>query len=445
MSAAWIAWGCALTLAVQDTPADARVQDAPVLEAEAARVRRSLRAWFAAQQDVLRNSDEEATGILRAAALRAWPRGQIGESWLAHVERQRALFADTFHYAPTPVEVPELRGMRVHVPANYDPAHPVPAIVHVRSQRQSAVRVGPMPVLSGALIVSVTPLDLQALMRPADANRAFVVAASRLAMTPLTAALAGKLWALHEGEVDDELVQRGLFALLGILQRHYHLDRERVLVDAMRTACRPILRAATQAPDRFAGIVLRAPQGEHDIAVDNLSGVHVLVLRSGGGSAVTALERAFTAVPDGRCEVRNADEVNAEELGAWCAERRRHLLRPHVRLLMPAFGVVDGFWVTDISAGGDPMEGPARIDVVADRAAARIKVTTWRIEHFSLLLNDALIDLDHGFVLDVNGAEIALRRARSAAFLCDGVLRRFDPGFLFTTAISIDVPRTRKG
>jgi hypothetical protein len=271
---------------------------------------------------------------------------------------------------------------------------------------------------------------------------------TRVAWHTPAAAAVGRLVSVLRGEIDDrlddELVERGLLFVIGVVQRHLNVDRDRIYVDGAGSACGAVLRAATAFPDRFAAVVLREPQSVPGVAYDNLSGVDVLVLGNEAIADVTAgLRRAVGAVWDGRCDVRDAGRFGDEQVARWCSMRSRNLMRARVKLVMRPDGVVDGYWVAGISAdlGTSAAEGPASIEVEADRSAARIRVTSWRIERFSLLLNDALIDLDKQFTLDVNGVVVTLRRSRSLSFLGQTVSDRFDSRFLFTTALSIDVPR----
>ncbi len=427
---------CALALIAQSDADDLR------------RLRADVQAWFAAHHAATAPEAAPEVDRLRAQVSRDWPRGQRGQQWLRNLSQQQALFAGCFQYSSPPSSVSALPGVSVRVPASYDALRPIPAIVQVwpRTGTAAAARRYGVTVSSDeAIVIEVTPYELQSMARPRPPTAAQTLgaAAVRDAMTVATGALGGRLWAYAEGEVDDDLVQRGLFALLGVVQRHYNIDRERVIMDAAGAACRPVLRAAMSAPDRFAGVILRAPRATQDIPVDNLAGIPVLLLRRpGNGSEVTSLQKAF-AITDGQCDVYDVGAVDTEQLTTWCGERRRELLRKHVRLIMRPDGIVDGYWVSVVSAdlGTSSLDGLAYIDVVADRAVGRITVQTHRIERFSLLLNDALIDLDRKFELRVNGVQISMRRSRSLSFLCDTVLQRFDPGFLFTTAISIEVPR----
>ena len=428
---------CALALIAQSDADDLR------------RLRADVQAWFVAHHAATAPQAVPQVDRLRAQVLRDWPRGQRGQQWLRDLSRQQALFSGCFRYSMPLSSPPALHGVTVRVPASYDASRPTPAVVQVwpRTGTEAVARRYGVTVSSDdAIVIEVTPNELQSMARPRPPTLAQTlgVAAVREAMTSATGALGGRAWAWVLGDVDDDLVQRGLFALLGVVQRHYNIDRERVIMDAAGGACRPVLRAAMSAPDRFAGVILRAPRATQDIPVDNLAGIPVLVLRRPtNGSEVTSLQRAFAAVPDGLCEVYDVAAFDVEQLMSWCSERRRELLRKHVRLFMRPDGIVDGSWVSVVSAdlGASSAEGLAHIDVVADRAAGRITVLAHRIERFSLLLNDALIDLDREFELRVNGVQISMRRARSLSFLCDTVLQRFDPGFLFTTAISIEVPR----
>lgn len=429
--------GCALVLLAQDG-------------GDEARVRSTLRAWAEAERAAARAAFAEPATEARARAVaerrrielfRAWPRGARGEAWLRDIGRLRALFAGCFAYGAPELDLP---GVRVAVPERYDPEHAVPAIIEVWP-RTGAARFGPRLSDANALVVTTSPARLQAMVRryqPRTAGEAFLALLVQVAMRTPAAALAGQLWATGPGAADEEAMQRGLFFLIGEVQRRFHVDRDRLIVDAAGAGCRIALRAGAVAPDRFAGLVLRAPQALPDVPVENLVGVGVLLLRRDRDEpGARALAQALAA--DSSFAEHDLAAVEPRELRRWQAQRRRELFRPRVSLVIPRDRLIDGWWVSEVGAGAldDELDDHARLVVSADREAARITVFAHRVESFELLLNDALIDLDRPFTLDVNGVEVVMRRSRSLALLCDLALARFDPGFLFTTSITVTVPR----
>ena len=60
---------------------------------------------------------------------------------------------------------------------------------------------------------------------------------------------------------------------------------------------------------------------------------------------------------------------------------------------------------------------------------------------FKLSLNDELVDLDRTFVLVVNGKEIWERKTRSLEFLAEEMFKRYDPSRIFTTQVTVRVPK----
>lgn len=401
-------------------------------------VRTELRAWYAAS---LRGPRPDAGEWHRLRLLRLWPARAEGEAWLRDMKRLRDVFARCFQYEPLAEDAfADLPGIEVHVPAAYDPLVPMPVTFELRGRPGGhAPAAGRRPRIH----VRTTPALLQALMQPPRRPTTVEVVLAILQRLTAPSRLSRSLlaeWRRRHGGQDDDLVQRGLFLVIGAVQRRVHVDRDGMCLDGEGTACAAVLRAATAAPDRFAAVVLRDPDDVPAVAYENLAGIPVLIARRGPGDEVIERLRQALSVREGQYEVRRTSD---EQVVDWCSRQRRHLMRSHVALVMRQDDVVDGYWVAGISADltSPGAEEPARIDVVADKVQARITVRTRRIERFSLLLNDDLIDLDREFVLEVNDVAVTLRRSRSLSFLGQIVGERFDPSFLFTTALAIDVPR----
>lgn len=411
-----------------------------------ARVRDALRIWYAAERAGEPAGLDGLAEQHRLRVLRLWPAHAAGDAWLRDADLLRRLFAGCFAYgAFEPAMFAELAGVEVQVPPGYDPATPWPTTVEVRPRLRDERRAGRGPA-GGGIVVRTTPGRLQALLRPPRRTSLgqFGLALARLLAATPAHSLALALATAGQGPLDDEVVQRGLFFTIGVIQRRLNVDRDRLYLEGAGAACDTVLRAATAAPDRFAAVVLRSPSAPPSAPCDNLAGIPVLVLAAGpGDGAAAALRRAIGAVDGGSVEVRSDRGFEDGQLRSWLRQRVRRLMRERVTLVMRADAAVDGYWVSGISAdlGTSPFDDPARIEVVADRGRGRITVNAWRIERFSLLLNDELIDLDREFTLVVNGERVTMRRTRSLSFLTQTVADRFDPGFLFTTALAVDVPR----
>jgi mevalonate pyrophosphate decarboxylase len=82
--------------------------------------------------------------------------------------------------------------------------------------------------------------------------------------------------------------------------------------------------------------------------------------------------------------------------------------------------------------------------VDADRANNRITVKAVGIEQFSLLLNDALVDLDKEFTVIVNGKAMTQKLARSLNRVINKVEGRFDGDFVFPTEFATRVPKAEE-
>ncbi|MEZ5965400.1 MAG: hypothetical protein R3F56_16325 [Planctomycetota bacterium] len=418
------------------------------------RVRAELRGFYAALYAAERGaplfSGDGTAEWHRRRLLRAWPRGAAGDAWLRDVARLRRVFDGTFVYgAPDAAAFAALGGIEVHVPSGYSPDLPSPATVEVWPGLGRAGEA--WPGRDGRrIVVRATPERLHWLMRPARRMTLREVGERtllRLAQGTALGGLARRLWVWRvrqEEPLDEERVQKGLFFVIGVVQRQLNVDRDRLSLAGHGSECGTVLRAATAAPDRFSALALSEPDATPPLAYENLAGVPVLMLSTESGiDIVQTLRREIARADVGRVETRDVRRFGAAQIGNWLERQQRRLMRETVTLVMRPDGIVDGYWVAGISAdlGGPDNGEPARIRVVADRSRGLITVNARRIERFSLLLNDELIDLDREFTLDVNDVRVTLRRGRSLSFLTQTVSERFDPRFLFTTALSIDVPR----
>lgn len=233
------------------------------------------------------------------------------------------------------------------------------------------------------------------------------------------------------------------------------VDRSRVFLDCGRGACGFGLRFATLFPDRFAGVVLRAPTAVDALRLGSLRHVPVLLLRTADSALVVdALFARLQKDAPGMATVLEANDAYphpamAAAIGEWLGKQRRSMVPMQVTIEPNTDDNNRAYWV-DIEAGNTIAAGLAdrvprvdlpRIEAVADRSTNTITVTCTGVERFALQLNDQLLDLDQPFVVVVNGREFREKRTRSFQQLRDGLVGRSDWEYLFPVAFSTSVPK----
>lgn len=265
-------------------------------------------------------------------------------------------------------------------------------------------------------------------------------------------------WALDEvpdrsvagGDEVDSMRARLLFGTLGDTVAKVAVDRARVFLDCGRGACGFGLRFGAMFPDRFAGLVLRAPVAVDGLRLGSLGNLPVLLVRTPATAAVVdALQQRLAAEAPRMVTVLDAtDEYpHAALTGAitdWVVQQQR-VMAPRRVVVEP---VTDdhnrAYWV-DIEESELLASTPAarlpRIEAEADRATNTVRVQCRGVDRFTLLLNDELLDLGKPFTVVVNGREFREQRTRSFQQLRDGVVVRGDWDVLFPVVLTTSVPK----
>lgn len=424
------------------------------------------RMWF----DARRQREDRTPGVsddLVAArhreAFAAWARAARDERLLRDGPRLAELFRSGMDYAPI-VGDGELRpwaeeaGVLVRVPQSYAPGPAWPTLVAIFDPESESGEVVARRALGLVdpdwIVVTVESPRLASFVRTPVVPRLTTVDGLRLAASALVwavgpSAFSVALWRTTftatvgpAAVVDERDLPRGLFALLGGVQRRLHIDRERLVLVCSGTAAQVGVRVVATAPDRFAGLVLWAPSAAPAGQFDNLGLVPILVVVEGPTNSVATSTHSMLAEVNEATALRSW-EAQSAEVGAWVRAQRRDLFRPRVAFVMEDDALVDGFWLKVDAADFSSAAGERRagIEAVADRSTNTITVTAKHVDQFTLLLNDAIVDLDRAIVIDINGMKATLRRVRSFEFLLESVFQRFDPGYVFTTAITLAVPR----
>jgi pimeloyl-ACP methyl ester carboxylesterase len=232
----------------------------------------------------------------------------------------------------------------------------------------------------------------------------------------------------------------------GVVQREFHVDRQRLILDAGDGSSAFALRLASYFPNRFAGLILRRPTDvTKELRMGSLYGVPILLLSSAETKdACDALSKALNAGGVEGCKVIEAKGAypfsdSQADVDAWVAEVRRNLTPAKIVLEPNHDAFNDAYWVRlgkTESLIGKPADEMPRFVIEADKEANRIKVEARGVGDFSLLLNDDLIDLSKEFTVEVNGVLFKEKRDRNFNFMVDQMLENFDPSWVFSASFA---------
>jgi hypothetical protein len=238
----------------------------------------------------------------------------------------------------------------------------------------------------------------------------------------------------------------------------FHMDRDRLVIDAGKGGCAYALRLASYFPSRFAGLVLRHPTDPGRIRLDSLNGIPVLLLVKEVDGEPGEERKAADKIADvlnglypGSCTVKavKADYpfgTAAGEIGTWMHDVRRDLFKKKVTLVPNHhhWRFQSGYWVRILEAEMlhqvAEKERPA-IVAEADRAANRITVTATGVSKLLLLLNDALVDLGKDVTIVVNGNAETRKIARRQDLLTQSIRGNLDPAFLWVASHEASVKK----
>jgi hypothetical protein len=253
-----------------------------------------------------------------------------------------------------------------------------------------------------------------------------------------------------EGETADNGRRDAVLGALGAATQAVNIDRDRIYLDCGKGSCAYALRLASYFPHLFAGVVLRHPTDPGDLRLDNLGGVPILLVQTPEtkdvcerlAAALNKIAEGTATVLEGKGSYPHAE--SASDIAAWLHGKRRNLLRPHVVVANTHDILRRAFWVfggTFDALAEVPAEARPRLEVVADRAANTLTVTSRGVADFTVYLNDALLDLDKEITAIINGkAQPPFKVERSFNKLIDYVFNFRDSGMLFTADKTFVVP-----
>lgn len=408
-----------------------------------------LRGWFkarAAYRDAPEGARREIAGKKEEAAkekfIKEWGAKSKKADVLGCVGDLRAIFAGCFEFERKTgsTDVQKFKGRKNEpfeavVPKRYRPGVPTPTVLMIRGSSERGWALGNewwssiwKPAPDAADFIAILPPldDAMDLDPPLD-------------------------WAKPGSEEQDKARLWAVMIPMGEANHALHIDRDRLYLDCGKGSCLFGLRLATIFPQMFAGVVLREPPDPASLRLESLTGMPVLLLRTDATKAACQkVADALNELQEGSCTLLDAKgsypyPESANEVVAWCKGRKRDLMRLRVVIAnnYDPFSR-DAYWVAMGKAASVlEVSGAAKpyLDVATDRSANRVTVTAKNVEHFTLLLNDALVDLDKAFTVVVNGKALApVKLERNLRDLCERVYIKGDPGHLFPAAHTFVVP-----
>jgi hypothetical protein len=255
----------------------------------------------------------------------------------------------------------------------------------------------------------------------------------------------------ESSEVDEQKRIDFMWGTFAEVLLNYNVDRNRLYMDAGRGSCAYALRFLSMFPDRFAGVVLRAPtEVEDSVRFGSLLGMPVLLLRTPANmKAADALKARLDAASPGTTTVIEvADDYPHKsatpQIEEWMRSKKRTMVPERVVIEPNHDRHNRAYWadidVADrlVTATGDKRP---RLEVQADRAANRITVKTVGVEQFTLLLNDDIVDLDKEFTVVVNDKAFQEKKTRSFPQMRELMIQRNDWEYLFPAKFTTVVPK----
>lgn len=250
------------------------------------------------------------------------------------------------------------------------------------------------------------------------------------------------------GELEKENERIGaVLHVAGSAQKQLNFDRARFLLDCGRGSSVFGLRLATYFPDRFAGVILRAPE-DAKIRYESLLGLPIALVQTENNKQFCSdLKAVLADLGEDTVTIFEATDAYphpalSEELSKWAAdinrvwERKRVVLAPNHDLFHKAYWVAIGTAEPLASVSKDDRP---YLDAKVDRETNTITITTKSISTFNLLLNDDIVDLGKKVTVVVNGVAQEQLRSRQQQRLQELLKSRYDPTYLFTVEWPIAV------
>jgi len=242
---------------------------------------------------------------------------------------------------------------------------------------------------------------------------------------------------LWSGAGGDQLggLETVMFALRQIRQ-DYAIDADRIYLAGHGAGVAAAADIANVFPYIFAGVIGRAG----DLGPTSPANFRNLpTLFAGGGSGVTAFADAAGTL--GYDNVTVKPEARLEDVWKWVQATKRDS-NPSAITFAPTTNIGGCYWLT--ADGFDP-EAEDKPEILAeiDREKNAIVITSKGVLSVTLMLNDALVDLDKEVLVICNGVDHKDTFQRNLTTALEQFFNSNDPGRIYTTYQLYDLPEPK--
>jgi pimeloyl-ACP methyl ester carboxylesterase len=230
--------------------------------------------------------------------------------------------------------------------------------------------------------------------------------------------------------------------MLGDLFLNFRVDHDRVVVGGVGEGGAFAVAWASYYPDRFAGVVSREG-GATGAALENLGNLPSYF--SGKPEEAKTIAERMKELGWQNATFTEKDEL--EPIVKWIGERERNYSPTEVAVVPVQDFVRNSYWVR--IEGFDPVKDvlalkPEERPILrgkADRATNTIEFQAKRVTDFTLLLSDAILDLDRPIKVVVNGKTWEGKHKRDLDKFLDLFLKRNDPKAIYPANQPFTVPK----
>lgn len=243
------------------------------------------------------------------------------------------------------------------------------------------------------------------------------------------------LWA---GSGGDQLggLETVMFALRQIRQ-DYNVDSDRIFLAGHGQGVAAAAEVANIFPYIFAGVIGRSG----DLGATSPANFRNLPsFFAGGGSGVTSF--ADAAAELGYENVTVKPDARLEDVWGWIKKTTR-IANPAAVTFVPSSNIGGCYWLT--AEGFDPeAEEKPEIQAEIDREKNVIAITSKGIASVTVMLNDALVDLDREVQVICNGVDHKDTFQRNLTTALDQFFNSNDAGRIYTAYQLYDLPEPKQ-
>ncbi len=251
-------------------------------------------------------------------------------------------------------------------------------------------------------------------------------------------------------EMDGEALKDKdrLLVIFGDLIAKYRIDTNRIYLEASAESVPFALRMVSLFPHRFAGLILKNPQGIQNCKSANLGLVPTLIISDKVNVATgKALAKTLSQskVIDAKGDLPFVE--NGADIAEWMSDVKRPLFSQHLVYEPVLDAYRKAYWAQILNAELVADKQP-RLEISADSKTNKISIKAKNISKIRLLLNDQIVDLDKEFIVEINGKVVQqLKRKRNKRLVWDPeeslILATGDQGYIFTTVADFEVPKVQ--